>query len=273
MKAGVCYLLMYNSYINKTQHHLLTISRNQMTTKNITKSVTTAKQTKIADLYHAGVSQAKIAKQVKLKQADVKAMILQLPVVQRDNGGVTHHQAVIAPADTKEEPKQVDKLAAMMLAAAAQKVVTKEAPVTTTRMTTTVIKTTASPAKDENGKSLQRRNRSVATRAIGVFISPSLNMCWIGTHLGFATKTEAGSMKIMQNAPQKALAPLQTATDVQFIVEETDVPNNEILQESKARAYDKYAAKGLNMLSTRPKITFAPANEVVLETEQVAETA
>lgn len=167
----------------------------------------------------------------------------------------------------------VDPLAAMLAAATQQTEVVAEENKTkpaSSRSKVTLIKVAASSSKDENGNAVQRRNRNHATRTVGVFTSEKLKMCWMGTHVGFATKTAEGSIKIMQNAPQKALAPLQVADDVVFTAEHTEVELGDTLELKKAEAFDKYQALGYTMLSRRGKAPAAVAP--VVEQPKAEET-
>lgn len=134
------------------------------------------------------------------------------------------------------------------------------------RSSTTLVKVKASSSKDADGNSVQRRNTNCDTRAVAAFYSPSLNMCWIGSHLGFATKTPEGAMKIMRTAPQKALDPLKTATDVIMVIEATNVQVGPELEQAKMDAYLKYEAQKFTMLCRKPKIeAAAPAPEATPE--------
>ncbi len=131
-----------------------------------------------------------------------------------------------------------------------------------------------SSSKDENGNNRRKRNTEYGDRAVAIFVSPSLNICWIGTHLDFARKDTNGCMKIMQNAPQKALEPMQTATDVElsFFEDNKNIPLGEALDNAKATAWDEMQAKGYTMLSRKGKGVSSFQAPTVEATEEEATT-
>lgn len=175
-----------------------------------------------------------------------------------------------AKVEATVEASANNKMAAMLAAAQQNEQAAAEQP-QAAKPAKKGLKVTSS--KDENGNNRRKRNEEYGDRAVAIFVSPSLNKCWIGTHLGFAHKDEAGCMKIMQNAPQKALEPLQTATDVElsFFENNKNIALGEALDNAKATAWDQMQAKGYEMLSRKGKgvSSFtAPATEADADTEE-----
>lgn len=216
-----------------------------------------------------GKKASTIAMTLKVKKSEVEGILA---------GTITEGQPEVK-VDVKEEantdlPVQgaptnamIEQLKAQQ-AVAAQATGAKAPKERKARSTTTLVKVKASSSKDAEGNSIQRRNTNCDTRAVAAFYSPSLNMCWIGSHLGFATKTPEGAMKIMRTAPQKALDPLKTAEDVIMVIEATNVPVGPELEAAKMAAYVKYEEQKMIMLCRKPKIEVAaPAPEVKPEAQ------
>ncbi len=191
-----------------------------------------------------------------------------------------------AKANTKVEATEAtstnDKMAAML--AGAQKAgeqqkqaadAVGEKGVKQTRKSSTLVKVAASSSKDENGNSLQRRNRNMTERKVAVFGSRVLGQAWVGTHIAFSTKTEEAMIKVVRNAPQKALEALQKADDLELLELSDLIPQGVELDMKKAELFDKYTAD-FTMVSRRAKVAAeAPVEEPAAEeaaTEEQAES-
>lgn len=123
------------------------------------------------------------------------------------------------------------------------------------RSTVTLVKVATSSSKDQDGKSIQRRNTNVSLRSVAVVTSEALKTCWIGSHLGFATKTNEGALNIFRKAPQQALKVMQKATDLVLLVTHTNIEVGDSLEAAKAETYDKYLALGYQMVCRRGKVS------------------
>lgn len=118
----------------------------------------------------------------------------------------------------------------------------------------TLVKVAASSSTNAAGERVQKRNTNLDTRSIAVFVSEKLQQCWLGTHIGFATKTTEGAINIMRNAPQKALQQLQQADDIVVTIEHKDIQVGPQLEALKQQTFDKYAAMGYTMQCKRATI-------------------
>lgn len=252
-------------------------------------TITSAVIAKVAALNVEGKTVAQIAKSCKIKAAEVEQILAPAPVMASHYTSVATNEATAAGANymVQTAPTQ-NELAALLNQAQAAPAQAEEKKERKARATTTLVKVAASSSKDAEGNSVQRRNTNCAQRAVAVFTSESENstggkICWLGTHLGFFTKNAAGAMKIMQTAPQKALEPMQKATDVVMVIEATDIGLGQDLELLKQQTYDKYAALGYTMLCRRAKVegqvapaaapVETPVQEVKPEIEVAPETA
>lgn len=251
-------------------------------------TITSAVIAKVAALNVEGKTVAQIAKSCKIKAAEVEQILAPAPVMASHYTSVATNEATAAGANymVQTAPTQ-NELAALLNQAQAAPAQAEEKKERKARATTTLVKVAASSSKDAEGNSVQRRNTNCAQRAVAVFTSESENstggkICWLGTHLGFFTKNAAGAMKIMQTAPQKALEPMQKATDVVMVIEATDIGLGQDLELLKQQTYDKYAALGYTMLCRRAKVegqvapaaapVETPVQEVKPEIEVAPET-
>lgn len=246
-------------------------------------TITSAVIAKVAALNVEGKTVAQIAKSCKIKTAEVEQILAPAPLM------ASHYAPVLAlPVHEETKAPTQNELAALLNQAQAAPAQAEEKKERKARATTTLVKVAASSSKDAEGNPVQRRNTNCAQRAVAVFTSESENstggkICWLGTHLGFFTKNAAGAMKIMQTAPQKALEPMQKATDVVMVIEATDIGLGQDLELLKQQTYDKYAALGYTMLCRRAKVegqvapaaapVETPVQEVKPEIEVAPETA
>lgn len=180
-------------------------------------------------------------------------------------------------AQKTEAPKANDKMAAMLAAAQQNEQAAAEAPKAAgQRNKVTHTKVASTPSVDENGNRRQKRNTNMTERKVAVFVSDELKLAWLGTHIGFSTKTEAGMIGVVKNAPQKALSPLQAAGDLRLAELTELIAQGPELEQAKADLFDKYKNDGFTMLSRRAKVAApveAPAAEAPASEEQAEEAA
>lgn len=162
---------------------------------------------------------------------------------------------------------KASRLAQMLKASKVQAAVKAEVVKTkSSRSSVTLVKVATSSSKDENGKSIQRRNTSVTLRSVAVVTSEALKTCWIGSHLGFATKTNEGALNIFRKAPQQALKVMQKAEDLVLVVAHQDIEVGDLLESAKATTYDQYLALGYQMVCRRGKVSTPVVETPVVET-------
>lgn len=231
-------------------------------------SITAEMIVEVLALVAEGKKAGTVAMMKKIKKSDVEAIIAGTITAETLAAGtevLVEEKAPELKVEGQPGNEMLEQLKAQQ-AAAAQAAGAAPKKERKARSSTTLVKVKASSSKDADGNSVQRRNTNCDTRAVAAFYSPSLNMCWIGSHLGFATKTPEGAMKIMRTAPQKALDPLKTATDVIMVIEATNVQVGPELEQAKMDAYLKYEAQKFTMLCRKPKIeAAAPAPEATPE--------
>lgn len=178
-----------------------------------------------------------------------------------------------AKVEATEATETNSKMAAMLAAAQQNEQAAAEAPKAAgTRNKVTHTKVASTPSVDENGNRRQKRNTNMTERKVAVFVSDELKLAWLGTHIGFSTKTEAGMIGVVKNAPQKALSPLQAASDLRLAELSELIPQGAELEQAKADLFDKYKNDGYTMLSRRAKVA-QPAVEAPASEEQAEEAA
>lgn len=232
-------------------------------------SITAEMIVEVLALVAEGKKAGTVAMMKKIKKSDVEAIIAGTITAETLAAGtevLVEEKAPELKVEGQPGNEMLEQLKAQQAAAAQAAGAAAPKKERKARSSTTLVKVKASSSKDADGNSVQRRNTNCDTRAVAAFYSPSLNMCWIGSHLGFATKTPEGAMKIMRTAPQKALDPLKTATDVIMVIEATNVQVGPELEQAKMDAYLKYEAQKFTMLCRKPKIeAAAPAPEATPE--------
>lgn len=209
---------------------------------------------KIRNLQSAGKTVGQIAKACKLKKAAVQELIA--------NNAVTtasHYVNVIGATGCKEvvteaAPVVNNKLVMMLAAAATQQQVVNE--VATTRVPVTTVKVAASPFKDAEGNTRQKRNYEVAERKIVVFYSDALHAAYVTTNLAYITKTYDGAIKHARNDLRivKCCLPLIAQADMRMEIRTETLNVGDALNVAKAAAFDALQAEGWNMIGARPRV-------------------
>lgn len=230
----------------------------------------------IVELTAEGKTPGKIAQELKIKKAlivdHIATQATAIASALELEAGKLAEATVLVTAETvipTEKDGKASKLA-NMLASAQAKPNAEEKPAPTGLTRGGNVRVQASSSKNADGTNKQRRNTNVGDRAVAVVTCESLKTCFIGTHLGFATKTPAGAMNVFRTAPQQALKTMQKAEDLVLVLEYTGIALGDHLEELKATAFAKYEALGYQMLCRKPKA--APLAVEPATTETVATT-
>lgn len=203
--------------------------------------MTSLNTVKAQTLLTAGKTVGEIAKACKVRKAVVQEWIDSNAV----KGQVVN--AVVATEVTETN----NKMQQMLAAAQKQEEVVETA---SKRTKTTVRKVEATKFVDSEGNKRQKRNTNLATRKACVMVCDVLKQAWVGAHIAFTTKTEAGMLQVVRNAPQKALSEMQASSTLRVAELSAEVALGNDLEQVKQELFDKYAAMGYTMVSRRAKL-------------------